>query len=153
MYTFPGNRIQTCKFPITHLLSLLLQLLYTCFCLVIWDIKACALIMLNIRMNSFARVSRLVIFALSIETGTAVSSSFLPDTFTAWFWLSCKHLSLPCWYRGHGVPLKLITLQHSSLINGSISMAAMSSQNGTVQTQLQVLCGVRHPLDNYPGLI
>ncbi|KAN0078795.1 hypothetical protein V8E54_005308 [Elaphomyces granulatus] len=33
-------------------------------------------------------MGRLVIFVLSIETGTAVSSSFLPDTFTAWYWQS-----------------------------------------------------------------
>jgi hypothetical protein len=98
------------------------------------------------KMKSFARMTRLVIFVLLVEAGTAVSSSFLPDIFTAWYWQSCKHLSL--------VHIKAsvtnIILQHLSLINGSISMAAKSGEDGTVQLQRQVMCGVRHRLDNYP---
>lgn len=54
-----------------------------------------SIIIPKIRMNLFVSVSRLVIFALSVETGIAANSSFLPDTFTFWFWQSCKHLSLP----------------------------------------------------------
>jgi hypothetical protein len=77
-------------------------------------------------MKSFARVSRLALFVLSVKTGTAASSSFLPDTFTSWFWQSCKHLSLLI-----GVSATKIILQHLSLIHGSISMAAKSGQDGT----------------------
>src|SRR5467141_1249984 len=94
-------------------------------------------------MNIFARVSSLAIFALSVETGAAASSSFLPDTFTSWFWQSCKHLSLPS--KLGRVSLKF-TLQHLLSITGSILMAAISGQHGTVQIQPQVLCTVRRPL-------
>jgi hypothetical protein len=97
-------------------------------------------------MKSFTRMGRLVIFVLSIETGTAVSSSFLPDTFTAWYWQSCKHLSLLVHIR---VSATKVILQHLSSINGSISMAAKSGEDGTVQLQTQVMYGVRYPLDNY----
>jgi hypothetical protein len=47
---------------------------------------------MQIKMNLFARVSRLAIFTLSVEMTAAASSSFLPDAFTYWFWQSCKHL-------------------------------------------------------------
>src|ERR1700740_292041 len=46
-------------------------------------------------MSIFVRVSRMVIFVLSVEAGTAPSSCLRRDTFTSWFWQSCKHLPLP----------------------------------------------------------
>ena len=99
------------------------------------------------KVKSFARMSRLVIFVLLVEVGTAVSSSFLPDIFTAWYWQSCKHLSRLVHIK---VSVTNIILQHLSLINGSISMAAKSGEDGTVQLQRQVMYGVRYRLDNYP---
>ena len=60
-----------------------------------WDVEPAHEILLHTtwdKMRYFARVSRLALFVLLFKTA---SSSFLPDTFTAWFWQSCKYLSPP----------------------------------------------------------
>jgi hypothetical protein len=96
-------------------------------------------------MKCFTRVSRLTVFVMSVKTGTAaIATSFLPNTSTAWYWQSCKHLSLPYWGA-----TKMILQQSSLTIRGSISMEVKSGGDGTVRLQPQVMYGVRRPLGNF----